>query len=510
MNDIESRLADAMAARAREVEPHDEDDALNRISERVTMSHRRTFTILGIAAAVAVAVGSVALLNRGDDKETQHVNVATDSGNTSTTTNTTPATVIPAATPAIWPFASMNRTFATPEEAAKSFAVDYLGMTKARLGNTLPPADAHGASTVEVFPNDRASLRTLVNVVEQPPLGWVVVGATADEIIVDTPHAHDPLSSPLAVSGRSRAFEAQLNVSLRPYGSTSPVVEGFTMGGGTEILPFSTTITPPATDQPLVLVVFEGDASGEGLMAQATVIPLDAAGTPAPTSFVAITNADELVLLDFDGHVQRTLASQVAQFAYSPAAGLIAYTKLGEACAIDFVSLTSATAPASLSGSAPAFDDLANTLAMVNCDGGVDDSAADGNKRSTVYQGERIIRLAWLGDATLLMETDKGVILKKIVGRPDDPAPTELVTGVLPTVRGRFGSIAFFAGQDISSFNPNTGATVKLVTPAAEPISLDADESGRFLLWVDVNHDLWKWSGGDAVKVGSGFNAAAW
>ena len=66
MNDIESRLADAMAARAREVEPHDEDDALNRISERVNMNRRRGLTVLGIAAALAIVVGAVALLQRDD------------------------------------------------------------------------------------------------------------------------------------------------------------------------------------------------------------------------------------------------------------------------------------------------------------------------------------------------------------------------------------------------------------------------------------------------------------
>jgi hypothetical protein len=36
------------------------------------------------------------------------------------------------------------------------------------------------------------------------------------------------------------------------------------------------------------------------------------------------------------------------------------------------------------------------------------------------------------------------------------------------------------------------------------------DDLGRFLLWVDANHDLWKWSGGAPEKVGSGFNSAAW
>ena len=30
------------------------------------------------------------------------------------------------------------------------------------------------------------------------------------------------------------------------------------------------------------------------------------------------------------------------------------------------------------------------------------------------------------------------------------------------------------------------------------------------MAWVDVNHDLWKWSGSEQVKLGSGFESAAW
>jgi hypothetical protein len=400
MNDIESRLADAMAARAREVEPHDEDDALNRIAERVNMNRRRTFTILGVAAAIAVAVGTIALLTR-DDKKTQQVNVATDSGNTTTTANTTPATVLPAGPTAIWPFASMNRTFATPEEAAKSFAVDYLGMTFARVSPVFE-------GVVDVFPNATGNARTAVHVYQESTGGWIVTGADADEITVDAPKPHDPLASSMTVSGKSVAFEATLGVELRPFGSTTAVFKDIAMGGGTEILPFATTITPPATDQPLVLVIFEGDASGQGAVIKATVIPLDPAGTPEPTTFVGQTTNGDLTLLDFAGHVQRAATAQ-------------------EKVALE----TPATLPSSVSGS-------------------------------------------------------------------------------LPTLRGRFATVAFFDGSQISSYNPANGNVVQLVQPAAKPTSLDADESGRHLLWVDVNHDLWKWSGGDPVKVGSGFTSAAW
>ena len=177
------------------------------------------------------------------------------------------------------------------------------------------------------------------------------------------------------------------------------------MGGSTEMQPFSTTITPPSTDQPLVLILFEGDASGAQTYTKATVIPLD--GPPPPSTFVGTTTSGEVSVFDFAGHVQPAIEKDQASRA------------------------TIATLPSNVQGS-------------------------------------------------------------------------------LPTLRGRFGTIAFFDGSQISSYNPSNGNVVQLVQPAAKPISLDADESGRFLLWVDTNHDLWKWSGGEPMKVGTGFNSAAW
>jgi hypothetical protein len=409
MNEIESRLAEVMAARAREVEPHDEDDALNRISERVNMNRRRNLTLLGVAAAIAVVVGAIVLLNR-DDGRTQQVNVATDSSDSSpsTTTSKSPVTVIATFSPAIWPFKSMNRTFATPEEAAKSFAVDYLGMSHARTGGTLPPADAGGATSVEVFPNDRGNARTLVSVEERPQEGWVVLGAAADQIVVDDPKPHDALTLPLSLSGRSVAFEAQLGVELRAFGTMTPFAQGSVMGGSSEMQPFQGQIDAPnvslVSDQ-AVLILFEGDASGEQTYTKATVVPLD--GPQSPATFVGTTMNGDVLLFDLAGGPGRPITGDV----------------------------TIPTTPAELPSS---------------------------------------------------------------------------VSGTLATLRGRFATIAFFDGTHIASYNPANGSVVQLVVPAAKPISLDADASGRHLLWVDENHDLWKWSGGDPVKVGSGFTAAAW
>jgi hypothetical protein len=286
-DDLERRLSDAMAAQAGNVEPSPEADSLAEIERRITkerrtMSSRRNLFIgLGAAAAIVVIVGAVVLL-RDDDKQNIAVTSSssaptsstTSSTTTSTSTPTTPTTQLEVPVPHVWPFESSTTTFTTPEDAARSFAVDYLGMTNARLGAT--KADTRTA-TVEIFPNARGNARTVVRLAQDQSAGWVVTGADADEIVVDTPKPHDPVTPSITVSGQSTAFEAQLGLELRPLGSKTAVATGTAMGGSNgEIGPFTTTIDPPSVDQPLVLVVFEGDASGEQTFTKATVVLLGA------------------------------------------------------------------------------------------------------------------------------------------------------------------------------------------------------------------------------------------
>jgi hypothetical protein len=290
-DDLERRLSDTLAGRAGTVEPADAnslEDIEQRIAEeRKTMSRRQALFIgLGAAAAVALIVGAVALF-RDNDKQSVNVVPAASSSESDTTTTTTTsttsttATAVPVAVPPhIWPFAP-STTLATPEEAARSFAIDYLGMTDARLGKTIigvpaSPATGPHVANVEVFPNDRGNARTTVNTVEAGT-GWVVTGANADLIVVDAPKPHDPVTSLITVSGQGTAFEAQLGVELRPLGSKTLVATGTAMAGANgEMGPFTTTIGPPSPDQPVVLIVFEGDASGEQTYTYATVILLGA------------------------------------------------------------------------------------------------------------------------------------------------------------------------------------------------------------------------------------------
>ena len=125
--------------------------------ERVTMNRRRGLTVLAIAAALMVVVGAVSLLRRDDNGQSVKIDQA---ATTSTTANPTPGSVIPTTGPEpIWPFASTNRTFATPEEAAKSFAVDYLGMTHARGARRSRRTPPRGSRSLSQRPRERSNSR---------------------------------------------------------------------------------------------------------------------------------------------------------------------------------------------------------------------------------------------------------------------------------------------------------------------------------------------------------------
>jgi hypothetical protein len=286
--DLEQHLADALAARASTVEPS-ATNSLDHIEQRVAAEHhsrsnqRRLFLGLGAAAAVVAVVAAVVVLRNDDKQAVNVVPAASESTTTSTattTSTTTTSTTVPAATVAhVWPVDSS--TFSTPEEAARSFAVDYLGMTNARLGQTIAGVPA-GSTTgprvanVEVFPNERSNARTTVNTAESAD-GWVVTGASADQIVLDTPKPHDSVSQPITVSGQGTAFEAQLGVQLRAVGSNDVLATGTAMAGANgEMGPFTTSIDPPSADEPVVLIVFEGDASGAQTMTYATVVLLGA------------------------------------------------------------------------------------------------------------------------------------------------------------------------------------------------------------------------------------------
>jgi len=153
---------------------------------------------------------------------------------------------------AVWPPPGSATTFATPDRAAADFARRFLAMAAPQLS----PAQVNGTNaTVDVraFPNGGVS--TVVALRRADPRGWVVVGSAAPNIQVGQPTKGTTIASPLTVTGQALAFEGRVVIEVRQDGTTGPIGRATGDGGGTQMMPFTATVTFPTPAVPRGTVV---------------------------------------------------------------------------------------------------------------------------------------------------------------------------------------------------------------------------------------------------------------
>lgn len=253
-DDAARRLRDAVDARMASV-PDGDGDSLDAIRARVAARRSsRVPVFIAVAAAAAVLVGAAIVLTRHDTKT--RVIVPAGSSSSVEPTTSAPQPIKESVAIRIWPLAG-TAPFATPEDAAVSFARDYLG-----FGDPI----AHPTTdTIEVTPNGDAGPRTTVDFAAEGN-GFVVTGARSDQVAISsTDVATDGTTH---VAGTSVAFEAQIVLQLRPFGSVIPAASTTAMGGSTEPGPFAATIPGGG---PGIVVAYSPDASGRGTAIAASV-----------------------------------------------------------------------------------------------------------------------------------------------------------------------------------------------------------------------------------------------
>ena len=204
--------------------------------------------ILGIAAGVALVL-VIESWQRSDDDKNILVPVNTTAPQAVSSTAPTAETA-PPITPsppapdaddplagAVWPLPDSGTRYTDPVEAARSFAVDFVGFTDPVLGEFLV-ADSRSGE-VEVQPSGDGP----TTIVFLRKLGdddnWWVLGSVSQNVIVQSPRVRDIIDSPLMMTGQSRSFEGNVQVELRADGVAEPLVAGFVTGGaGEEFGPF--------------------------------------------------------------------------------------------------------------------------------------------------------------------------------------------------------------------------------------------------------------------------------
>ena len=194
----------------------------------------------------------------------------------------------------IWPFASAaemeayarggDQRYRDPAFTAQEFAARYLGIGDVvSFSYTIGGGRADipvGFGSGEGGPLDNPRPTTIVRlrqlVGEGPGAPWTVVGASADQIVVDRPGGDIPrIASPVRVSGAASAFEGTVQVEVREDGMLAgqSLGKGFVTGRGDGVLgPFSGEIGFRAPGKRAGAVVFYEPSMIDGSTQRATVV----------------------------------------------------------------------------------------------------------------------------------------------------------------------------------------------------------------------------------------------
>jgi hypothetical protein len=244
--------------------------------------------VVGLLVIAVVVLASVLALRGRDDEGATSAPPPTPSVTSSTAASQSP-TSDPAdnetpyagvsdeeARTVVWPKPGGPR-YDDPVEAAVSMATELVGFTSPVAG-TLHAGDARSGE-VPIRAKDSGPVTT-VQVRQLSDGFWYVLGAATDDLQLESPAAGAEISSPVSVSGRSRAFEGTILVSVLSQGDANPLGQMSMIGGaGADLGPFRGEISYDAPDGggPGAVVVTT-DSAEDGRIWQATVVPVMLAG----------------------------------------------------------------------------------------------------------------------------------------------------------------------------------------------------------------------------------------
>lgn len=254
------------------------------------------YVVGAILAVVVVAFAAVLALRGGDNHgatgtpattpsvtSTTSVTTTTSASSQTTTASatsqtTSPATLAPQeAASVVWPEPGGGTVYGDPIEAAVSMATELVGFTSPVVGE-FQQGDSRSGE-VPIRPTRQGPISTVL--VRQLSDGhWYVLGASSDDLRLESPNAGSQVSSPMTVSGQSRAFEGTILVSVLARGDTEPLARKPLQGGSNADLgPFSGTVRFDApSGGGAGVVMLTTDSAKDGSIRQATVVPVVLAG----------------------------------------------------------------------------------------------------------------------------------------------------------------------------------------------------------------------------------------
>lgn len=214
---------------------------------------------------ILIALGSLAACGTTTPSSTGTTTTVTrSSSSTTSSVSSQPIT-------AVWPFAAGTTRYTDPVEAARSFAVTYLGFVDPVIGGFQQGDSRSGEVAVQTSSN--GPVTTVIVRMLTPDNSWWVLGASTPNLQLQTPKTLGVITSPVTLSGQSTAFEATVNVQIRQDGTLVPLKEDIVMGGSNGTMgPFSKSVdftTPSSRSGAIVLKTL---SAKDGNTSEASVI----------------------------------------------------------------------------------------------------------------------------------------------------------------------------------------------------------------------------------------------
>lgn len=232
---------------------------------------------LGLVVLVALAA-AVSLWTSADDG----ADGSADGGTTVTTadapttapptvTSAPPTTVAPSMSEAgvLWPFPGTTTRFDTPEEAARSFATEFLRF-EAPVVEPFQQGDARSGE-VPIRPAAEGPVTMVLVRQVGPGEDWSVLGATAANLVVSSPRAGEEIASPVTVTGRARSPEGAMGIEVRQDGELGAIGAG-SVAGGDDLRDFSATVAFETAGAPYGALVLFTTSPDDGRVWEAAAL----------------------------------------------------------------------------------------------------------------------------------------------------------------------------------------------------------------------------------------------
>ena len=191
------------------------------------------------------------------------------------TTSTSTGSPVPSTPDVVWPDPGETTGFDTPEDAAHGFAVDLAGFREPLIGEFRAGDGRSGE--IEIRPSATGPVTVVLLRQVTADDSWWVIGAVTDDIDLDTPRTGDVIEGSLQLSGRARAFEGHVTITVHRHGDDEPIAQSFVTGRGDGVLgPFEKQLDvyPPTPGPGLVLLVAPSAEDGSAWAVTAVPISL--------------------------------------------------------------------------------------------------------------------------------------------------------------------------------------------------------------------------------------------